>query len=96
MVKRKRICRRVWRSSVPMSPPVFVGGSHPSRARGSPVARATGSPSSRVFITAFQETIAAQRESGIEARAQAVYELQLAGYEVERACSHPTGRTTFG
>ena len=42
-------------------------------------------------------TIAALREAGMDAPAQAVYELQLAGYEVERVRSpHPTGHTTFG
>ena len=42
-------------------------------------------------------TIAALREAGIDAPAQAVYELQLAGYEVERVCcAHSNGQATFG
>lgn len=42
-------------------------------------------------------TIAALRDGGIAAPARSVYELQLAGYEIERVpCEHPDGRTTLG
>jgi hypothetical protein len=42
-------------------------------------------------------TIAALRERGIEAPALTVYELQLAGYNIERVCLElPEGRTMFG
>jgi hypothetical protein len=42
-------------------------------------------------------TIAALRERGIETPAMSVYELQLAGYEIERVpCERPDGRTTLG
>ena len=41
-------------------------------------------------------TIAALRERGIETPAMSVYELQLAGYEIERVpCEHWNGRTTL-
>jgi hypothetical protein len=41
-------------------------------------------------------TIAALRERGIETPAMSVYELQLAGYEIERVpCEHRNGRTTL-
>ena len=42
-------------------------------------------------------TIAALRERGIETPAMSVYELQLAGYEIERVhCERPDGYTTLG
>jgi hypothetical protein len=42
-------------------------------------------------------TIAALRERGIGTPAMSVYELQLAGYEIERVpCEHPDGHTTLG
>ena len=42
-------------------------------------------------------TIAALRERGVETPAMSVYELQLAGYEVERVlCERPDGRATLG
>ena len=42
-------------------------------------------------------TILALRERRIETPAMSVYELQLAGYEIERVpCEHPDGRTTLG
>jgi len=42
-------------------------------------------------------TIAALRERGIKTPAISVYELQLAGYEIERVpCERPDGRTTLG
>jgi hypothetical protein len=41
--------------------------------------------------------IAALPEAGIEASLQAVYELQLAGYEVERVCcARSNGEAIFG
>lgn len=41
-------------------------------------------------------TIAALRERGIETPAIRVYELQLAGYEIERVpCARPDGRATL-
>ena len=42
-------------------------------------------------------TIAALRERGVDTPAQAVYELQLAGYEIDRVvCEHPNGHATLG
>jgi hypothetical protein len=42
-------------------------------------------------------TIAALRESGVKAPAQAVYTLQLAGYAIDRvSCTDPGGHRTFG
>jgi hypothetical protein len=42
-------------------------------------------------------TLAALRERGVETPAMSVYELQLAGYEIERLlCEAPDGRTTLG
>ena len=42
-------------------------------------------------------TIAALRERGVKAPAQAVYELQLAGYEIDRVpCRCSDGHTTQG
>ena len=42
-------------------------------------------------------TIAALRERGVKAPAQAVYDLQLAGYAIDRvACTDPGGHRTFG
>jgi len=42
-------------------------------------------------------TIAALRERGIKAPAQAMYDLQLAGYAIDRvSCTDPGGRRTFG
>ena len=42
-------------------------------------------------------TIAALRERGIETPAIRVYELQVAGYEIERVpCERPDGHTTLG
>ena len=42
-------------------------------------------------------TIAAMRERGIEAPAQAIYTLQLAGYEIDRvALQRPDGHTLVG
>jgi len=42
-------------------------------------------------------TIAALREGGIKAPGQAVYDLQLAGYAVERvSCAAPGGGRTLG
>ena len=42
-------------------------------------------------------TIAALRERGVKAPAQAVYELQLAGYEIDRVpCRCSDGNTTEG
>jgi hypothetical protein len=42
-------------------------------------------------------TTAALRERGFEAPAQMVYELQLAGYEIDRVpCEHPDGRRILG
>ena len=42
-------------------------------------------------------TIAALRERGIETPAMSVYELQLAGYEIERVlCERPDGFTMLG
>ncbi len=42
-------------------------------------------------------TIAASREHGIQAPAQAVYALQLAGYEIDRVpCENPVGNKTLG
>ncbi len=42
-------------------------------------------------------TIAAMRERGIEAPAQAIYALQLVGYEVDRvALQHPGGQPVVG
>jgi hypothetical protein len=42
-------------------------------------------------------TIAALRERGVKAPAQAVYTLQLAGYGIDRvSCEDPDGRRTLG
>jgi hypothetical protein len=42
-------------------------------------------------------TIAALRERGVDTPAMSVYELQLAGHEIERvACERPDGRATLG
>jgi len=42
-------------------------------------------------------TIVALRERGVEAPAQAIYSLQLAGYEIDRVvCEHPSGQRTPG
>ena len=42
-------------------------------------------------------TIAALRERGVKAPAQAVYDLQLAGHAIDRvSCSDPRGHRTFG
>jgi hypothetical protein len=42
-------------------------------------------------------TIAALRERGVKAPAQAMYDLQLAGYAIDRvSCPDPGGRRTFG
>jgi hypothetical protein len=42
-------------------------------------------------------TIGALRERGVEAPAQAIYSLQLAGYEIDRVvCEHPSGHRTSG
>lgn len=42
-------------------------------------------------------TIAALRDRGIETPAVSVYELQLAGYEIDRVpCEHQDGRTALG
>ena len=42
-------------------------------------------------------TIAALRERGVKAPAQAVYDLQLAGHAIDRvSCTDPRGRRTFG
>ena len=42
-------------------------------------------------------TIAALRERGVKAPAQAVYELQLAGYEIDRVTfENPDGHATLG
>ena len=41
-------------------------------------------------------TVAALRERGIQTPAMSVYELQLAGYEIERVpCEHRNGRATL-
>ncbi len=42
-------------------------------------------------------TIAALRECGVKAPAQAVYDLQLAGHAIDRvSCTDPRGHRTFG
>jgi hypothetical protein len=42
-------------------------------------------------------TIAALRERGVKAPAQAVYDLQLAGHAIDRvSCTDPGGHRTFG
>jgi hypothetical protein len=42
-------------------------------------------------------TIAALRERGIKAPAQAVYDLQLLGHVIDRvSCTDPNGHRTFG
>ena len=42
-------------------------------------------------------TIAALRERGVKAPAQAMYDLQLAGYAIDRiSCTDPRGHRTFG
>ena len=42
-------------------------------------------------------TIGALRECGVEAPAQAIYSLQLAGYEIDRVvCERPNGHRTPG
>jgi hypothetical protein len=42
-------------------------------------------------------TIAALRERGIKAPAEAVYDLQLAGHAIDRvSCTDPHGHRTFG
>jgi hypothetical protein len=42
-------------------------------------------------------TIAALRERGVKAPAQAVYDLQLAGHAIDRiSCTDPRGHRTFG